>query len=51
MIALMIWLICATVAALFIDHNKWIHHKKITNKDCILALFAWPYVLVKELMK
>lgn len=46
-----LWLIGVMAAALVIDYRKEMSCEKLTNLDCIVVLVAWPYVLVRELMK
>ena len=46
-----LWLIGVSLTALVIDYRKEASCEKLTNLDCFVVLVAWPYVLVKELMK
>ena len=46
-----IWFIGVAATAVVIDHRKETECEKLTNLDCFIVLAAWPYVLVKELMK
>lgn len=47
----MLWLICVMATAAVIERANKQSGKKTTNMDCFVVLVAWPYVLVKELMK
>lgn len=47
----MLWLIGVMAAAAVIERANKKTGNKTTNLDCLAALVAWPYVLVKELMK
>lgn len=47
----MLWLIGVMATAAVIERANEKTGKKTTNLDCFVVLVAWPYVLVKELMK
>ena len=47
----MLWLIGVMATAAVIESANEKAGKKTTNMDCFVVLSAWPYVLVRELMK
>ena len=51
MIITALWLAGVAATAVVIDYKNESAGVKTTNLDCFVALAAWPYVLVKELMK
>ena len=46
-----LWFAGVAAAALVVDYKNESTGVKTTNFDCFVVLVAWPYMLVKELMK
>lgn len=47
----MLWIIGVMATAAVIERANEKAGVKTTNFDCFVVLVAWPYMLVKELMK